>query len=64
MCQEAFHGKDNAHHQLVSLRWGLIPFWGGDLKTFKDFSSINARADCDYHLIVNDLSINIGYTAP
>jgi putative SOS response-associated peptidase YedK len=37
--------RDTGERELVSLRWGLIPFWAGDLKTFKGFSTINARSE-------------------
>jgi putative SOS response-associated peptidase YedK len=37
--------RDTAERELVSLRWGLVPFFAQDLKAFKGFSTINARAE-------------------
>ena len=37
--------RDTRERELVSLRWGLVPFWATDLKSFKGFSTINARGE-------------------
>jgi putative SOS response-associated peptidase YedK len=37
--------RDTGERELVSLRWGLVPFFATDLKAFKGFSTINARAE-------------------
>lgn len=39
------NNRDDGERELVSLRWGLVPFWTSDLKSFKGFSTINARAE-------------------
>jgi putative SOS response-associated peptidase YedK len=39
------NNRDDGERELVSLRWGLVPFWTKDLKSFKSFSTINARAE-------------------
>ncbi|WP_245632494.1 SOS response-associated peptidase family protein [Edaphobacter aggregans] len=37
--------RDTGERELVSMRWGLVPFFAIDLKAFKGFSTINARAE-------------------
>jgi putative SOS response-associated peptidase YedK len=37
--------KETGKRELVLMRWGLIPNYTKDLKTFKVFSTINARAE-------------------
>jgi putative SOS response-associated peptidase YedK len=37
--------RDTGERELVSLRWGLVPFFATDVKAFKGFSTINARAE-------------------
>ena len=40
--------RDNRHtgeRELVSMRWGLVPFFTKDLKEVKGISTINARAE-------------------
>ncbi|WP_051979263.1 SOS response-associated peptidase [Edaphobacter aggregans] len=38
-------GRDNRDRELVSMRWGLVPFFTKDLSSLKAFSTINARAE-------------------
>jgi putative SOS response-associated peptidase YedK len=37
--------RDTGERELVSLRWGLIPFFTKSLADFKGFSTINARSE-------------------
>ena len=37
--------RDRGERELVSLRWGLVPFFAKDPASFKGFSTINARAE-------------------
>jgi putative SOS response-associated peptidase YedK len=37
--------RDTGARELVSLRWGLVPFWAKDRQAFKGISTINARAE-------------------
>jgi putative SOS response-associated peptidase YedK len=37
--------RDTGERELVSLRWGLVPFFAKTLADFKGFSTINARAE-------------------
>jgi putative SOS response-associated peptidase YedK len=37
--------RDTGERELVSLHWGLVPFFAVDLKAFGGFSTINARAE-------------------
>ena len=37
--------RDTGERQLVSLRWGLIPFFTKDLANVKGISAINACAE-------------------
>jgi putative SOS response-associated peptidase YedK len=37
--------RDTGERELVSLRWGLVPFFANSLAGFKGFSTINARAE-------------------
>ena len=39
------NNRDTGERELVSLRWGLIPFFTKSLAEFKGFSTINARAE-------------------
>lgn len=39
------NNRDTGERELVSLRWGLVPFWVKDLQAFKGVSTINARAE-------------------
>jgi putative SOS response-associated peptidase YedK len=39
------NNRDTGDRELVSLRWGLIPFFTKDLSTVKGISTINARAE-------------------
>jgi putative SOS response-associated peptidase YedK len=39
------NNRDTGERELVSLRWGLLPFWAKDLQSFKGISTINARAE-------------------
>jgi putative SOS response-associated peptidase YedK len=38
------NNRDSGERELVSLRWGLIPFFTKDIKDVKGISTINARA--------------------
>jgi putative SOS response-associated peptidase YedK len=37
--------RDTRERELVSMRWGLVPFFTKDLSSLKAFSTINARAE-------------------
>lgn len=39
------NNRDKGERELVSLRWGLIPFFTKDIKEVKGLSTINARAE-------------------
>ncbi len=39
------NNRDTGERELVSLRWGLIPFFAKNLTDVKGISTINARAD-------------------
>jgi len=39
------NNRDTGDGELVSLRWGLIPFFTKDLSSVKGVSTINARAE-------------------
>jgi len=39
------NSRDDGARELVSLRWGLVPFWAKDLLAFKGVSTINARSE-------------------
>ena len=39
------NNRDTGERELVSLRWGLIPFFAKSLKDIKGLSTINARAE-------------------
>ena len=39
------NNRDTGERELVSLRWGLIPFFTRDIKEVKGISTINARAE-------------------
>ena len=39
------NNRDTGARGLVSLRWGLVPFFTKDIKEVKGISTINARAD-------------------
>jgi putative SOS response-associated peptidase YedK len=39
------HNRDTGERELVSLRWGLVPFFSKSLADVKGISTINARAE-------------------
>jgi putative SOS response-associated peptidase YedK len=39
------NNRDSGEREVVSLRWGLIPFFTKDIKDVKGISTINARAE-------------------
>jgi putative SOS response-associated peptidase YedK len=39
------NNRDTGERELVSLRWGLVPFFTKDIKEVKGISTINARAE-------------------
>jgi putative SOS response-associated peptidase YedK len=39
------NSRDTNERELVSICWGLVPFWTSDLAAFKGISTINARAE-------------------
>jgi putative SOS response-associated peptidase YedK len=39
------NNRDTGDRELISLRWGLIPFFTKDLSTVRGISTINARAE-------------------
>jgi putative SOS response-associated peptidase YedK len=39
------NNRDTGEREMVSLRWGLVPFWATDLKSIKAITTINARSE-------------------